>query len=211
MIVRFRGTLADVSEESIVVDRDGEAREVLVPPFALGELAAHRGQQITLHTMEFFEGNPASGHLVPRMLGFVHPEDRLFFTRLLTVKGLGPRKALRALTEPVRRIASWIESGDAAALTRLPGIGKRGAELVVATLKGKMSDMVIAGSAGDGGRGAVQLSQAQRDAVEVLVAWGDPRADAERWIERAGQVQPDLQSPDEWVRVAYRVKTGAEG
>lgn len=210
MIVRIRGTLSDVNEESIVIDRDGEAREVLVPPCAIGELAAHRGQQVTLHTMEFYEGNQASGHLVPRMLGFLHPEDRLFFTRLLNVKGLGPRKALRALTEPVRRIAAWIEAGDAQALTRLPGIGKRGAELVVASLRGKMSDLAIGGSSTDG-TGAAKLSEAQRDAIEVLVAWGDTRPDAERWIERAGQLQPDVQSADEWVRVAYRIKTGAAG
>ena len=57
----------------------------------------------------------------------------------------------------------------------------------------------------------VQLSQAQRDALEVLVAWGDARADAERWLERAIQLHPDFEATDDWVRLAYRVKTGMEG
>ncbi len=209
MIVRLTGTLIEVTEESIVIDRSGVAREVLVPRFVIGELAARRGQEVALYTMEFYEGNPSSGHLVPRMLGFVHPEDRLFFTRFVGVKGIGARKALKALTEPVRRIASWIESGDTKSLSRLPGIGRRAAELVVASLKGKMNDLALPAESAAGP--AVQLSQPQRDALEVLVAWGDARSDAERWLERAGQLHPDMQSAEEWVRAAYRVKTGAEG
>ncbi len=210
MIVRLAGTLIEVDKESVVIDRDGIAREVLVPQFAIGELAACRGKVVTLYTMEFYEGNQASGHLVPRILGFLHPEDRLFFSRFIEVKGIGPRKALKALTEPVRRIASWIESGDVKALTRLPGLGNRAAELVVASLKGKVEDLAMpTGEVGE--PKAAKLSQAQRDALEVLVAWGDSRSDAERWLERAGQLYPELRSPAEWVRAAYRIKTGVEG
>jgi Holliday junction DNA helicase RuvA len=210
MIVRLTGTLIEVDEESVVIDRDGVAREVLVPQFAIGELAACRGKEVTLYTMEFYEGNPASGHLAPRILGFLHPEDRMFFSRFIGVKGIGPRKALKALTEPVRRIASWIESGDVKGIARLPGLGNRAAEVLVASLKGKMDDLAMpTGEPGE--RKAAKLSEAQRDALEVLVAWGDSRSDAERWLERAGQLRPDLKSPDEWVRVAYRIKSGVEG
>ncbi len=211
MIVRLTGSLLDVDEESIVVEREGVARQVLVPRFSIGELASFRGQQVTLHTMEFFEGNHGSGHLVPRLLGFLHREDREFFERFLDVKGIGPRKALKALAEPVRRIASWIEAGDAKALARLPGIGARASEMIVATLRGKVADLAIGGDAAAVSGRVAQLSSAQRDALEVLVAWGDPRGEAERWIERAGQLHPELASADEWVRVAYRIKGGVEG
>ncbi len=210
MIVRLTGTLIEVTEESVVLEREGVAREVLVPQFAIGELAAYRGQVVTLHTMELLEGNQASGNLVPRVLGFLHPEDRSFFTRFVNVKGIGPRKALKALCEPVRRIATWIESGDAKALVRLPGIGSRAAELIVASLKGKMDDLALPAAATKEGKPA-ELSRAQRDALEILVAWGDSRGECERWLERAAQLHPDTDSPDEWVRAAYRVKTGVEG
>ncbi len=210
MIVRLTGTLIEVNDEAIVVDRDGVAYEVLVPHFAISELAAYRGQLVTLHTIQFYEGNHASGHLTPRFLGFLHSEDREFFTRFVSVKGIGPRKAMKALAEPVRRIASWIESGDGKALARLPGIGNRAAELIVASLKGKVADLAI-GGASPAPSQAVQLSSGQRDALEVLVAWGDPRGEAVRWLERAGQLNPELQSPDEWVRMAYRIKTGVDG
>lgn len=208
MIVRLAGTLTEVFEDSIVLERDGVSREVLVPRFSIAELASYRGRQVTLNTTEFFEGSHTSGHLVPRMLGFLHEEDRLFFSRFVAVKGIGPRKALKALAEPVRRIASWIEAEDSKALTRLPGIGKRVADLIIASLKGKMKDLALPGETEL--EGTVELTQAQCDAREILVAWGDPRGDADRWLQRSAQLYPETQSADEWVRLAYRVKSGVE-
>src|SRR5262245_4237031 len=117
MIVKLRGILSDCDEESIVLERDGLAYEVLVPTCTMSELVAMRGPEVALHTMEYLEGNAASGgNLIPRMIGFLHPEDRAFFRQFLTVKGVGVRKALRALAAPVAKIAADIESGDARAL-----------------------------------------------------------------------------------------------
>jgi len=209
VIVRITGLLVEVYKDSIVVARDGLGREVLVPGFALAELAASRGKEVTLHTMEFLEGNITAGALTPRMIGFPHPEDREFFQRFTGVKGIGTRKALKALIEPVRRVGSWIESGDVKALTTLPGIGKRAAELIIATLRGKLGDLALEAGAAAASE-FVSLSRGQRDALEVLVAWGDSRSDAQRWLQRAGQLHPDLESPDDIVRMAYRVKTGGE-
>lgn len=209
MIVRLTGTIADVHEDHVVIERDGIAREVLVPQYAVGELAACRGREITLHTLEYLEGNQASGNLVPRLLGFVYPDDKRFFTQFVSVKGIGLRKALKALAEPVATIATWIRDGDAKALTRLPGIGSRAAQLIVAELNGKINDFALGADVASADELA-GLTQEQKDALDVLVAWGDSRSEAERWIQRAAQLHPDLDSPDEWVRVAYRIKTGAE-
>ena len=73
-----------------------------------------------------------------------------------------------------------------------------------------MDDLALSGSDGAGTL-AASLSEPQRDALEVLTAWGDSRSDAQQWLERAAQLNPDVESPDEWVRAAYRVKMGAEG
>ena len=140
MKVRVTGTLAEVQEDSVVLERDGIAWEVLIPRFALGELATYRGREVTLHTIEYLEGGQNGGPLTPRLIGFLHPEDKAFYRRFLAVKGMGPRKSLKAFAEPVARIATWIEEGDAKSLVRLPGIGKRAAELIIAQLRGKMSD-----------------------------------------------------------------------
>lgn len=207
MLVRLTGRLTDVHEDTVVVDRDGLAYELLVPRFAAGELAAHRGKDVTLHTMEYLEGNPAGGNLIPRLIGFLHVEDRAFFETFTTVKGVGIRKALRALVEPTARIARDVEAADAKALGRLPGIGPRLAQQIVAELRGKLTRFSHgAAVAADAG-----MSREQRDAMELLVAWGDARADALRWLTRAAQLHPDMKEVEAWVKAAYRVKAGAEG
>jgi len=208
MIVRLTGKLIDSNDESVVVEQDGIAREVLVPRYVLAELVTHNGKLITLHTLEFLEGKASGGNLIPRILGFLHPLERLFFQRFDSVKGMGPRKVLKAFVEPPGRIAGWIESGDAKALARLPGIGARAADLLIASLKGKLKEFAAGNHRA---AGSVTLSQAQRDALEVLIAWGDPRGEVERWLDRAAMLHPEMESADEWVRAAYRVKAGVEG
>lgn len=212
MIVRITGTVIDVTEESVVIERDGVGWEVLVPVYSVGELAAIRGLEVTLHTLQFLEGSTAGGNMIPRIVGFLYPQDREFFTRFTSVKGIGARKALRALTEPVRRVATWIEQSDARSLKTLPGIGARAAEMVVAELKGKLNGFATGGEASvEQVVDSARFTDAQRDALEVLIALGDPRADAERWLERAAQLHPDVDEAEQWVKAAYRIRSGAEG
>ncbi len=208
MIVRMQGSLAEVSEESVILERDGLAYEVLVPSYALAELAASRGGSVTLHTLEYYEGSAAGGNLTPRLIGFLHSEDRAFFKLFLTVKGIGVRKALRALAAPASRIAADIESSDAAALARLPGIGRRMAEQIIAELKGKVAEHALARN--DLPTASSRFSSEQRDAIEILTAWGEGRTDAERWVARAGQLHSDIRNAEAWVKAAYRVKGGAD-
>lgn len=210
MIVRITGTIVEVTEESIVIDRDGLAYQVLVPGYAIGELAAVSGQQVTLHTLQYLEGTAVGGNMTPRLIGFLHAEDREFFQRFITVKGMGVRKTLRALAEPPGIIASAIEDGDAKMLTRLPGIGKRASEQIVAELRGKLDAFAI-GAAAQRSPAKTDWTAEQRDALEVLVAWGDRRADVEQWLQRAAQLHPDIDKSDDWIRAAYRIKTGSEG
>jgi len=214
MIVRLSGIVFEVHDGYSIIERDGIGYEILICGYALGELAACKGRQVTLHTMEYLEGSSVTGgNLIPRLIGFLHPEDRAFFQRFITVKGMGVRKALKALTVPLASVARAIENGEAKYLAGLPGIGKRAASQIIAELKGKMTD--FAAGAPDTGEDGVPAGQGWpedlRDALEVMIALGERRADAERWLERARQLHPDPHGPDEWVRLAYRVKTGSEG
>lgn len=210
MIVRMTGILAEVREDMLMLDRDGIGYEIMVPGYAIAELKTCVGQNLTLHTMEYYEGSAAGGNLIPRIIGFLYPQDRAFFERFITVKGIGARKALKALVEPVAKVAAAIESGNVPVLTRLPGIGRRGADQVIAELRGKLTAFVL----GDGEAESipdVKWTTAQQDALEVLVALGERRIEAERWLARAAQLEPDIDAADEWVRASYRVKTGAKG
>ena len=211
MIAKLTGTLSVVADERVIVDCAGIGYEVLIPSFALSELSGGLGREVTLHTIEFIEGNVAAGGaLVPRLVGFLRPDDRVFFGLFTRAKGMGMRKSLRAFAEPAERIAAAIESADAATLARLPGVGKRLAAQLIADLRGKLEDFALAGEAA-ARTPAAKYTAAQRDALEVLLAWGERRADAEAWLARAAQLHPDLAQPDEWIRAAYRIKGGADG
>ncbi len=208
MINHITGQLIEVHDEAVVVEREGIGYMICTPKYAIGELAARRGREVTLHTLLFVDGAQNGGRLEPQLIGFLHAQDRLFFRRFISVKGIGSRKALKALTEPVGRVADWIEQGDVQSLKRLPGIGARAAELIVAELKGKMHDLALAASQAVD---AARFSEPQRDALEIMVSLGDTRPDAERWLERAGQLYSDAETPEEWLRCAYKIKTGAHG
>jgi holliday junction DNA helicase RuvA len=120
---------------------------------------------------------------------------------------------LKALAAPIAQVAAAIEQGDTASLSRLPGVGKRTAEQIVATLRGKLTefalqDRLLSSVDGQAGRAQSPLSQAQLDALHVMLAWGDRRMDAEQYLRRAAETHKDLKSPEDWVRAAYKIKAG---
>lgn len=212
MIAKVAGILADVGDDRVLVDRDGLGYEVLVPTYLAVQLADRTGQPVTLYTMDYLEGSPTSGNLVPRLAGFVSPDEKAAFQQLLGVKGFGVRKALKALAVPIGQVAAAIEQGDTISLARLPGIGKRTAEQIIASLRGKLATIAVQDRVlpqGGAPRAQAALSQAQMDALQVMVAWGDRRQDVENLLRKAAEIHKDLESPEDWVRAALRIRGGA--
>ena len=207
MISHIAGQLVEVHKDTVVIEKSGIGYVVAIPQYAISELAPNRGRNVTLHTLLFIDGNQSSGRLEPHLIGFPDTEDKRFFRRFISVKGVGWRKALKALTETPGRVAGWIERGDIQALKKLPGFGARAAEQIVAELKGKLSDLA---DVGDGKRPIAEspLTEAQRDALEVMVALGDGRSDAREWLDKAVSLNPGDKTSDEWLRSAYRVRAG---
>src|SRR4051794_10830541 len=105
--------------------------ELLIPAADVDALSTRTDAEITFHTLFYLEGTAGGGNLDPKLIGFTSANDKKFFNLFTTVKGIGPKTALRALSAPVGEIAQAIESKDTRALTQLDGIGKRTAELIV--------------------------------------------------------------------------------
>lgn len=207
MISRISGRLVRVTEElQIEVEAGGLWYELLAPRSALPDLAAQLGHEVTLFTVHYLEGNPAGNTLLPRLLGFLHVADREFFHEFTRVKGIGMRKAMRAMAVPSHQIAAAIESADERALAALPEIGKKLAATIVAELRGRLTRFL---AADPGGGPQPQLNDAQRLAADILVQWGDRRADAMRLVSAAVESEPELREPEAIVRAAYRIKQRA--
>lgn len=149
MIARIRGEVVDIYDKGVVLDTGALAYAVYTP--ALLSL----GNTITLHT-----------HLVIRddaheLYGFETSEEKSLFTTLISVSGVGPKSALQILmTYPINELVRCIRSGDAKAISLVPGIGKKTAEKVIIDLKDKLAGYAATEHAGS------------NDLVEALLSLG---------------------------------------
>src|ERR1043165_8239364 len=123
MITKITGVVNRVLDEDTRLQVGPIEYQVLVPEFIRRTIQHQHGQEITLHTMHYFEGNPAHGRMVPRLIGFLSEAEQEFFDLFCTVDKVGVRKAMKALMRPVREIANAIQRQDAKWLTTLPGVG----------------------------------------------------------------------------------------
>lgn len=198
MISRIEGVLEDVVDGVAEVRVGGSAdgffvHELLVPACDAGELLMQQGKRVSFFTLHYLESQGQGSHFVPRLIGFSSREQRAFFELLTTVKGIGNRKALRAMQVSHARMAEAIASGDAKFLSTLPEIGKRTAESTIVELKGKLDPFLKDPSATRRARAgampavtveATPLSGPAADAEEMMVQLGLQRAQARTAIER---------------------------
>lgn len=175
MIAFIKGKLADLQAGAVVLDVGGIGYRVQVPLSLLNDLPA-RGGEVMLHT-----------HLAVRddgfsLYGFQEQAELDYFTRLLNVSGVGPKGALAVLTifSPAE-LRQAILGEDTAALTRVPGVGKKTAGRIILELKDKLPGPAVSQEAGPAGRGR------EIDAVEALQALGYSPVEARRAVQGALQ------------------------
>ncbi len=210
MITRLTGVLESLNGVRAAVAPDGGAiaYEVLVPAYLGERLAGQVGKSVTFATLQYFEGQGQGASYTPRLIGFASLQDRAFFELFTTVKGIGNRKALRAMAVEPARIAGAIVSKDAAALQRLPEIGKRLAETIIAELSGKVDAYL---SPADGAeiearsRGEA-ASPAVEEAIAALVALGEAPGDAERLVGRAIRGGKPPESSEQILGLVYAAR-----
>lgn len=148
----------------------------------------------------------------PMLVGFRHPSEKQFFEQLIQVEGIGPAKAAAALVFPVSTIASAIETEDLGSLTRLPGIGTRAAQKIVATLRGKVAATALLQDAGISEQGQTPpASDARSEAIEALVTLGYRPTEAQDKVEdairRNSEVVDDLQ---ELMREVFKAQVSTQ-
>lgn len=209
----------DASVPSLEVDVGGVRYEVLVPLFLWPEIQTAAGETsldgegprppLALHILYLAsEKQP-----VPVLVGFLRRAERDFFRKLMTVEGIGPAKAAKALTVSVSVIARAIEQEDRATLTKLPGIGARGADKIIASLRGKVvaeAALQDRGSALPVDPAKLNQRRAEIDAVEAIAALGYSRAEARRWVDDALAADPGLGTVEEISLAVLRTR-GAAG
>ncbi|MBS9532120.1 Holliday junction branch migration protein RuvA [Mycobacterium sp. M1] len=160
MIASVRGEVIDIALDHAVLEAAGVGYKVMATPATLSTL--RRGNEIRLITAMIVREDSMT------LYGFADGDARDLFLTLISVSGIGPKIALATLAvydaDALRRA---LADGDVTALTRVPGIGKRGAERLVLELRDKIGP-VSAGAAG----GAVNGHAVRAPVVEALVGLG---------------------------------------
>ena len=183
MIAHLRGLLLSKAPNLAVIECAGVGYELAISVTTFTALVAE-GAEASLHVHTHVREDQIA------LFGFAEAQEKRLFEKLLTISGIGPKLAITVLSGiSADRLVMAIRGADHAALTKVPGIGKKTAERVVLELKDKLEDIAVAqdvagtvhhhGAAGD-------------DALSALINLGYPRPAAQKAIDTAIERSPEL-------------------
>jgi Holliday junction DNA helicase RuvA len=204
MIRKITGRLASLEIQEVSIELGGLEYEVLIPECVRRQLQTRVGETVSLFTLQYLDGNPQKGKLVPRLVGFLHPAEKQFFELICQVDGVGVKKALQAMVRPVHEVAVAIEEQDLRTLSTLPGVGPAVAERIVAKLRRKMARFALLVEA-DAAPELVTANSVTSEAYEALLALGHTAVDAREKIEEASSsLKGKVKSVEELLQEIYR-------
>jgi Holliday junction DNA helicase RuvA len=176
VIASVRGEVLDIALNHVIIEAAGVGYKVMATPSTLATL--RRGSEARLITAMIVREDSMT------LYGFADGDARDLFLTLLGVSGVGPKIALATLAvydAPALRQA--LADGDVTALTRVPGIGKRGAERMILELRDKIGPVgsTVVAVNGHSVRGPV---------VEALVGLGFAVKQAEEATDKVLANEP---------------------
>lgn len=208
MITKITGTLIAITEETATLSVPPFEYEIGVPDYTRRSMQSQLGQSVSLHTVHYIEGNAAQGgKLAPRLVGFQSTIEREFFELFCSVDGVGVKKALRAMVQPVQDIAVTIEQQDAKGLSALPGVGPATAERIIAKLRRKMPRFALLVRRDLPGH-EPQPPGLVEETYEALTVLGHGEADARRLIEQALAGGKKYKDSEAMIQAIYRKQSG---
>ena len=202
MIGYLHGQIVERGPESVTVDVSGVGYELSCSSVTMDEVAGGNDARLWVHT-HMREDAIA-------LFGFSTQLEKRLFLSFLKVNGVGPKMALKILSSgPLANLLDMIEAGDVKALSGLPKVGKKTAEQLILTLRGKLVVSDDTSAAGDGRTAAKvgamrRFSGARGEVASALVNLGFRPQDVERAVE--GLLEPvDL---EQGVRQGLHVLSG---
>jgi Holliday junction DNA helicase RuvA len=203
MIARLTGIFAHASGNMIIVDVNGVGYRVSVPVSVLGQLG-EIGSKIVLHIHTAVREDDIC------LYGFIGMDQQKVFEMLLTVTGIGPKVALAILSGmDVESLAEALSKGDLKTLTRIPGLGPKGAQRLTLELGDKMRYLVFerrSDSKADKMR-HLPVDLVLADTIDGLISLGYNRNDARKAAERAVQAAGDQIDTASALRAALNLLT----
>ncbi|HEY5163226.1 MAG TPA: Holliday junction branch migration protein RuvA [Terriglobales bacterium] len=181
MIAHLRGRLIAKHPNQAIVEAGGVGYDVTISVPTFSELPAAPAE-VSLHIHTHVREDAIA------LFGFLRPEEKQLFERLISVSGIGPKLAITILSGmPTPDMVAAIRGNDVARLTRIPGIGKKTAERMVLELRDKLEHFGATPA-------APPVSPIEEDVISALMNLGYQRGTAERALAAAARkdAQPDF-------------------
>jgi len=203
MISQISGKIKKRKPASLEIDVNGIAYEVLIPPAVMkGIDKAKSGDgSISLITYHYYQMDQSKA--IPVLVGFLNEIEKEFFEQFITVSGVGPKAACRALTLSISAIADAIDKADLSVLKSLPGIGDQRAREIVAKLQGKVGKFgLIQDRFGEDIH--IGKEDIKEEALGVLLQLQYKKNEAKDMIDKAVKRNPGISSCEEILNEVYK-------
>ena len=211
MISRIRGVVREIRELQVLLDVNGICYEIFVPPSILRTLPERMTPTNEVELVTFHYQQLDVGRGIPVLIGFLNEIEREFFERFITVAGIGPKAALKALTQPIPTIAQAVDEGDFTLLRSLPGIGEQRAREIVAKLQGKVGKFALIQSREEAPSARGEANALEDEAVSILLQLEYKKAEAKQMVRAALERNPKVKSAEELLNEVYRQqRSGSE-
>ncbi len=206
MISRICGKIKQKSCDSIMLDTGGICYEVFIPPAIMKIIDASNNETDNLELITYHYSQIDPSKSIPVLIGFLNEIEKEFFEKFITVSGIGPKAALRALSKPISEIAKAIDEANYSLLKSLPGIGTQRAKEIVAKLQGKVGKFaLIQDSCVE--TYADKTEDAKSEAIQVLLLLQYSLKEAQDMINKALKGKSDLETAEEILNEVYKQKS----
>jgi len=209
MISYIQGKVKVKKQGRILVEvQGGVCYEILVPQSIMRNVEkSAAGSDINLVTYHYFQTEPSKS--IPVLIGFLNEIEKEFFEKFITVSGVGPKAACRALALPISEIADAIDNADLRLLKTLPGIGEQRAKEIIAKLQGKVGKFGLIQDRL--GRSVTSVNEDMKEeALSVLLQLQYKRKEATEMIAKALKRNPAIRSGEELLNEVYKARQNEE-
>lgn len=205
MISAIQGKLIKKKDSTLFIDVGGLVYEVLVPITVFNETQGiETGSEITLNTFHYYASDPSKSF--PILIGFINEIEKEFFEKFISVSGVGPKAAVRAIDRPISEIASAIDSGNVSFLKSLPGIGTQRAKEIIAKLQDKVGKFGLMQDSNVPRESTDETSDIESEAIQVLEQLQYKKHQAQEMVRKALERQSNISTSEELLNEVYRQK-----
>lgn len=179
MIGYLKGKLIHHGNGAVILETGGVGFEITCSASAYETLTAAGGGEVYTY-MNVREGEIS-------LFGFISPEEKSMFLKLISVSGIGPKMGITVLSSmPLRDLAYIIASSDAKSLSKVKGLGKKTAERIILELRENISSLDLPEGEKPKKTASDQVANTlDEDGVIALMSLGFTRAESKKAVEEA--------------------------